>query len=111
MDKVFRFVEKYQIIYISTFLQFFFNKLNSPFRLGAIVFSAVKYLLGNGVSAIIQPVSRSHAVRPDGVHRVHQVGEKKLMRSKPRKIIRSEEHTSELQSRGQLVCRLLLQEK
>src|SRR5690625_7742501 len=28
-----------------------------------------------------------------------------------RKIIRSEEHTSELQSRGQLVCRLLLEKK
>src|SRR5439155_19157633 len=31
--------------------------------------------------------------------------------STPRKSIRSEEHTSELQSRGHLVCRLLLEKK
>src|SRR5690625_5657413 len=30
---------------------------------------------------------------------------------KPFRIIRSEEHTSELQSRGHLVCRLLLEKK
>src|SRR5690625_7077899 len=39
-----------------------------------------------------------------------------IERIKPRKInnaldMRSEEHTSELQSRGQLVCRLLLEKK
>src|SRR5439155_27333534 len=36
-------------------------------------------------------------------HRVHRVGSDKT--------IRSEEHTSELQSRGHLVCRLLLEKK
>src|SRR5215510_5930427 len=30
---------------------------------------------------------------------------------RPRNTLRSEEHTSELQSRGQLVCRLLLEKK
>src|SRR5439155_19691090 len=32
-------------------------------------------------------------------------------RSRHRRILRSEEHTSELQSRGHLVCRLLLEKK
>src|SRR5690349_21893707 len=32
-------------------------------------------------------------------------------RRKPRRVIRSEEHTSELQSRRDLVCRLLLEKK
>src|SRR5690625_6676148 len=32
-------------------------------------------------------------------------------RSPPRRVKRSEEHTSELQSRGHLVCRLLLEKK
>src|SRR5690625_6462296 len=31
--------------------------------------------------------------------------------SSPRRVARSEEHTSELQSRGHLVCRLLLEKK
>src|SRR5439155_16834405 len=35
----------------------------------------------------------------------------KLMRRFVAEFIRSEEHTSELQSRGQLVCRLLLEKK
>src|SRR2546430_8642174 len=39
-------------------------------------------------------------------HRVSGEGEKKTMRS-----IRSEEHTSELQSQSNLVCRLLLEKK
>src|SRR5437660_9150224 len=45
------------------------------------------------------PVGRARADRDDGARR--------LTRSRPR----SEEHTSELQSRGHLVCRLLLEKK
>src|SRR5690625_5358432 len=37
-------------------------------------------------------------------HAIHEVGI-------PEKAVRSEEHTSELQSRGHLVCRLLLEKK
>src|SRR5690625_6412084 len=41
-----------------------------------------------------------------------QLLEKMLLeRGIERKIVRSEEHTSELQSRGHLVCRLLLEKK
>src|SRR5438105_6451282 len=34
-----------------------------------------------------------------------------LVRPEPRQLVRSEEHTSELQSRVDLVCRLLLEKK
>src|SRR5439155_15830766 len=37
--------------------------------------------------------------------------EERLYRDVGRDIVRSEEHTSELQSRGHLVCRLLLEKK
>src|SRR5437870_10209261 len=37
--------------------------------------------------------------------------ERQQQREKIRQIVRSEEHTSELQSRGHLVCRLLLEKK
>src|SRR5207253_9275932 len=38
-------------------------------------------------------------------------GNRRLRHRRPRFGIRSEEHTSELQSRGHLVCRLLLEKK
>src|SRR3712207_7748183 len=44
----------------------------------------------------------------DGVDRGHEVGVGRLA---PRPPARSEEHTSELQSRQYLVCRLLLEKK
>src|SRR5437870_5892778 len=48
-----------------------------------------------------------------GGRRVLAVGAeaKKMVGRTPGNIVRSEEHTSELQSRGQLVCRLLLDKK
>src|SRR5690606_42067254 len=53
-------------------------------------------------------VQRVQQVRPDQVDRV-------LHRSHPsdvrQRVVRSEEHTSELQSRENLVCRLLLEKK
>src|SRR5207253_9071461 len=39
------------------------------------------------------------------------LGDDAVLRGKPGNRIRSEEHTSELQSRGHLVCRLLLEKK
>src|SRR5207253_11303190 len=39
------------------------------------------------------------------------VGHLQAIRSRELRFVRSEEHTSELQSRGHLVCRLLLEKK
>src|SRR3712207_6985824 len=50
-----------------------------------------------------------HAVRDRGVHR--GVGSSTVARPMARALARSEEHTSELQSRQYLVCRLLLEKK
>src|SRR5690606_41319087 len=47
----------------------------------------------------------------DGVHRDHAVGDLEARRRRGRSERRSEEHTSELQSRENLVCRLLLEKK
>src|SRR3712207_7058441 len=44
------------------------------------------------------------------VHRVHDHGDPVLV-TRPHEPLRSEEHTSELQSRQYLVCRLLLEKK
>src|SRR3712207_8322992 len=49
-----------------------------------------------------------HRGRP-GPHRRHPVPLRRPER--PRRVLRSEEHTSELQSRQYLVCRLLLEKK
>src|SRR2546421_7683480 len=43
------------------------------------------------------------------IHERHQVGRRGL--DAPRRTQRSEEHTSELQSRSDIVCRLLLEKK
>src|SRR5207253_4012664 len=43
-----------------------------------------------------------------GPHRVYVINEAALAYWKDQELSRSEEHTSELQSRGHLVCRLLL---
>src|SRR2546427_7648102 len=48
-----------------------------------------------------------HQERMVGVVHTHLIGDKK----KPVDRIRSEEHTSELQSQSNLVCRLLLEKK
>src|SRR3989442_10788591 len=56
-----------------------------------------------------------YRVEPDAVRRVgHEIGheiEKLLHGGLIFRILRSEEHTSELQSRPHLVCRLLLEKK
>src|SRR5439155_16054299 len=50
---------------------------------------------------------RSEAERPGGLEVDDQLEPRRLYDE----VRRSEEHTSELQSRGQLVCRLLLEKK
>src|SRR5207253_3436012 len=47
----------------------------------------------------------------DPAHSEHEREEGRSWREKVRPARRSEEHTSELQSRGHLVCRLLLEKK
>src|SRR5437870_6180468 len=42
---------------------------------------------------------------------LHMTGAPDLAEDVTQEVFRSEEHTSELQSRGQLVCRLLLEKK
>src|SRR3712207_7660870 len=44
-------------------------------------------------------------------HRRHLLGKRSGADRRPRRAVRSEEHTSELQSRQYLVCRLLLEKK
>src|SRR5207253_11111513 len=52
-----------------------------------------------------------HVVR-DAAHQLHaQLLERALAVRQHMPMVRSEEHTSELQSRGHLVCRLLLEKK
>src|SRR3712207_7232735 len=56
------------------------------------------------------------AAEPDGraLHPAHEAGsveQTKLRRGRRKRHARSEEHTSELQSRQYLVCRLLLEKK
>src|SRR5207253_5015333 len=75
--------------------------------------------------ALRQPIPQSHVVRVRGklaYHHVKQlkemdlisydkIGRSRLLRTTITFADRSEEHTSELQSRGHLVCRLLLEKK
>src|SRR5437870_10070100 len=55
-----------------------------------------------------------HDALPISQHRASRTGpdwRRGGARRRPRNLFRSEEHTSELQSRGHLVCRLLLEKK
>src|SRR5207249_8099438 len=54
---------------------------------------------------------RGHQVRRAGAHRGASSGAARSREPDPRERRRSEEHTSELQSRFDLVCRLLLEKK
>src|SRR2546426_9120329 len=58
------------------------------------------------------PVGRVHASGPAAGHASEQRGRaRRLDKLPPRHLHRSEEHTSELQSPCNLVCRLLLEKK
>src|SRR5256885_8015356 len=52
-----------------------------------------------------------HATRVRAMHRVRSANEDQLSDAAERELDRSEEHTSELQSPCNLVCRLLLEKK
>src|SRR3712207_7480536 len=65
---------------------------------GAEVAQIVSQRLGGG----LHPMTTTKKVKEAGLHR---------FRPSRRGIVRSEEHTSELQSRQYLVCRLLLEKK
>src|SRR3712207_7375977 len=72
-------------------------------------------LLADGVHAGVDASDRAGARRPLG-HLGAQLGEQGLEglrghAGQPSADVRSEEHTSELQSRQYLVCRLLLEKK
>src|SRR2546421_8454575 len=54
---------------------------------------------------------REDCTRHDCHHRAQGAGERALLLGGARSAARSEEHTSELQSRSDLVCRLLLEKK
>src|SRR2546427_9424716 len=54
---------------------------------------------------------RSQVGQHSGQHRRQQVGEGRVGKAALRLARRSEEHTSELQSQSNLVCRLLLEKK
>src|SRR5690625_5677312 len=71
------------------------------------------------VNASYPPETLAHLIKYDSVHGIFdgevkafhgslQVNGKTVMHVQEREPQRSEEHTSELQSRGHLVCRLLL---
>src|SRR5690625_6811715 len=55
--------------------------------------------------------SQAYALVRSGELRAIRVGGRGQWRVEEAELERSEEHTSELQSRGHLVCRLLLEEK
>src|SRR5690349_23182794 len=67
--------------------------ISRSYRLGAITLERSPRIAGRGDD----PSERADRVRGAG--------------SFPRAVVRSEEHTSELQSRRDLVCRLLLEKK
>src|SRR5438105_10082463 len=63
-------------------------------------------------SAAARPAqARRERVRRRLRHRLHLDGAAQALRRRPGQDRRSEEHTSELQSRVDLVCRLLLEKK
>src|SRR5690625_5702456 len=65
--------------------------------------------LGGVEITLTQPLQAHGQTIAAGTHTL--TGEQALAYTRQRHGLRSEEHTSELQSRGQLVCRLLLEKK
>src|SRR2546421_5664395 len=64
------------------------------------------FLLAEFLEARIIPKPIEHGIEPE-----QRGSERHVLRSQRASIGRSEEHTSELQSRSDLVCRLLLEKK
>src|SRR5690625_2492945 len=71
----------------------------------------LEHLLVGGIASL-NPMSRPYLVQPFG-RRIHNsdLAHIRMGLVDRKEVFRSEEHTSELQSRGHLVCRLLLEKK
>src|SRR5690625_6354122 len=67
-----------------------------------------KSTLMNMIGCLDTPTSGEYILNG---HRVSELDDSELAQVRNKEIGRSEEHTSELQSRGHLVCRLLLEKK
>src|SRR5207249_8651538 len=80
----------------------------------ALPISAVDFDATGEVTELLQHLIRNSCVNDGGAESGHEVRNADLLRSYldgPGRSARSEEHTSELQSRFDLVCRLLLEKK
>src|SRR2546422_7500222 len=74
------------------------------------LFRSLERGLRSGVAEIsVLRISRLDVVVREQIHRL--VAEEVFLRHRGEDLLRSEEHTSELQSRLHLVCRLLLEKK
>src|SRR5689334_23768576 len=87
------------------------NRTASDFlSCGSRLVSAESFGVGNSD----QDTSRAVSSKPDGGHHVRKICKVRSRCRDPRGLglcVRSEEHTSELQSQFHLVCRLLLEKK
>src|SRR5207302_2887727 len=107
------------ILALSTLILFFFNHPATTEIYTLSLHDALPILRAGGVAVPVNPILKAEEVRTlvelagastliaDPVTFQRSVG----ARSKLKEIERSEEHTSELQSRENLVCRLLLEKK
>src|SRR5204863_10219038 len=94
---------------LSPFTSFFFLMLRRPPRSTLFPYTTLfrsldAASLRAGVARLLEQPSLGRALATEARRRAHE-------RFHPRAIARSEEHTSELQSRRDLVCRLLLEKK
>src|SRR5690625_6327522 len=88
------------------------SRIQRPFQDPAVAFGAVAAALQEGIQLCRGSVLPEDAEGGRGARALHQrlhPGDRLLESIAVRG--RSEEHTSELQSRGHLVCRLLLEKK
>src|SRR3712207_8967964 len=90
---------------------FFFLMIRRPPRSTLFPYTTLFRSRGHAIGSRGQPRA-SHLVAPGGRARGHLDGRTVVLARRPLvDVRRSEEHTSELQSRQYLVCRLLLEKK
>src|SRR5437870_7567969 len=82
-------------------------------EVAAEIYSRHMFSLGNVVTVSIKPSSKEEQFPPItlGINGDVMGGMQAPVEVAKQHVDRSEEHTSELQSRGHLVCRLLLEKK
>src|SRR5690625_6418759 len=91
------------------------GKTNLSFNISPLIAAGsqdMKFRIGSNVT--IRRILEKQPRKRDGFLQKLGIGKKKESKKTKKKIRRkprSEEHTSELQSRGHLVCRLLLEKK